>query len=88
MDIYYTKHAIHRMFERNISEKEVSRAFEDRWIIAEYLDDKPHPSFLINSKVKEHPLHVVFSENDEKRIIITVYRPTHAEWNEDFARRK
>lgn len=88
MDVFYTKHAIQRMFERNISETEVVKTIARGWIIAEYPNDKPYPSVLINSNASGSPLHVVYSEDKGKRIVITVYRPTLDEWNEGFSRRR
>lgn len=36
------------------------------------------------------PLHIVFADNqdDDERIVITVYRPDPALWADDFATRK
>jgi len=88
MDVFYTKHAIQRMFERNIDEDEVIEAIENGRIISEYPDDKPYPSILANSRIPGKPLHVVYSEDRGKRIVVTVYRPTLNEWNEDFSERR
>ena len=88
MDVFYTNHAIQRMFERNIDEDEVTEAIENGRIISEYPVEKPYPSILINSRIPGRPLHVVYSEDGGRRIVVTVYRPALDEWNEDFSERR
>jgi hypothetical protein len=45
--VVFTGHAIQRMFERAISRDDVLAVIEQGEAIAEYTDDKPHPSRLL-----------------------------------------
>ncbi len=88
MKYFYSKHAIYRMFERDISEIEIEDTIKNGIVIAEYPDDNPYPSKLNYSNNSENPLHVVYSEYGEKCIIITVYKPSLDEWKEDYMTRR
>lgn len=92
MKLYFTKHAIQRMFERSIPKPLIEGALKNGEKINEYPDDKPYPSKLLLYFFKKTPLHIVFSvENKDGQdifIIITVYEPSHEEWNDDFKTRR
>jgi hypothetical protein len=92
MRFEYTRHAIQRMFEREIGPEEAERAVSDGQVIATYPDDKPYPSSFAVLVSDFIPLHVVFAaaENKEERIvyIITVYRPDPAEWDDKYSVRE
>jgi len=83
-------HAIKRMFQRRITEKEVRSVLENGEVIEAYPEDSPYPSRLLFGWVGTKPLHVVAAENsqDEETIVITVYEPNREEWAEGFKRRK
>lgn len=83
-------HAIKRMFQRRISQKEVQSVLEAGEVIESYPDDTPYPSHLLLGWVGTRPLHVVAAENsqNEETIVITVYEPNREEWAEGFKRRK
>jgi len=84
----YREHAVKRMFERDISEKQVEDTVKNGKIIEEYLDDYPYPSFLALNFF-EKPLHVVFAKNDidNEIIIITTYHPNKERWSDDYSTR-
>ena len=93
MNIFFTKHSIQRMFERDITEEDIEYAISNGDIIATYPNDKPYPSVLIYCRVKNKPLHVVYSVDDSNKdgrlfYVITVYRPTLEEWYNDFKTRR
>ncbi len=76
------------MFERDISEQVVINTIKKGKRIAEYPEDKPLPSFLTYSGNPKNPLHVVFAEDDNRCIVITVYRPDQKDWNDDFTEKR
>jgi hypothetical protein len=87
--INYRLHAVKRMFERKISEKEVRYALETGEVIEDYPDDTPYPSRLILSCYRGRLIHVVAANNslDDEIIIITVYEPDPSEWDVECKRR-
>lgn len=84
MDILYTKHALQRMFEREITIDEIEDAIINGIIVSNYPNDKPYPSKLVYNKKEELPLHVVYAIDGSRYVIITVYRPELDEWNDGF----
>lgn len=88
--ITFRVHAIKRMFQRKISEKEVRHVVETGETIETYPEDSPHPSRLVLGWFGARPLHVVVADNleDEETVVITVYEPREDEWEEDLKRRK
>ena len=90
MKISYRVHAVRRMFEREISEAEVRRVLETGDEIAAYPDDKPYPTRLLLGRPSAKPLHVVTAYNaqDDEQIVITVYEPDPALWDDGFKRRR
>jgi len=87
--LVFRVHAIKRMFQRNISEKEVRHVIENGEIIESYSDDTPYPSRLMLGWSKTRPLHVVAAENqvEQQEIIIAAYEPDPKEWDPTFTRR-
>ena len=86
--LLFTRHAVTRMAERQISTKDVRSALSDGVVIKEYPDDPPYPSKLLLGFISSRPVHVVFSELEEIMIIISVYEPDSESWESDFKRRK
>ena len=87
--IKYTVHVTAKMFNRNISNEDIEHVIENGRVIKEYPEDKPFPSFLVFCFSNERPLHVVYSVNDKKEIIInTAYEPDILIWNPDFRTKK
>lgn len=88
-NIIYRIHAIQRMFQRNISEKDMRSILTKGEIIEEYADDTPYPSRLILGWIGGRPIHIVAADNraGDEIIIITVYEPDKEKWSDDFKRR-
>jgi TusA-related sulfurtransferase len=87
--IIFRTHAIIRMFQRHVDEKDVRSVLETGEIIEAYPDDTPYPSRLILGWVENKPLHVVTADNiaDNETIVITVYEPDQDKWSLNFKRR-
>ena len=83
-------HAIQRMFERNISVKNVSEAIQSGETIEDYSSEMPEPSRLILGFQGKRPFHIVTSENSKVNeiTIITAYIPDPNKWTKDFKRRR
>lgn len=88
--LIFRVHAIQRMFQRKISQKEVTQVVETGETIAAYPTDKPFPSRLILGWIGTRPIHVVAADNvpDRETIIVTVYQPDAGEWDGEFKRRR
>ena len=85
----YRVHAIERMFQRNISNKDVETAIQKGEIIESYENDKPYPSFLILYTIEKRPIHVVFAYDDNENIVVTTtYIPHNTKWENDFKTRR
>jgi hypothetical protein len=76
--IVFRVHAIQRMFERNVSVRNVVQALQLGETIEDYSAEMAEPSRLILGFQGRRPFHVVTSENQKTNeiTIITVYIPT------------
>jgi len=83
--LIFTRHAVERMLQWNVSYEDIEHAVDNGIAIAYYPHDKPYPSRLLSHKARGRELHVVIAENfDENEVIIvTVYQP-----DEDYYLRK
>ena len=90
MKLTYRVHAVRRMFERGVTEADVHTALSEGEEIAVYPDDTPYPSRLLLGWRGDKPLHIVAAYNaqDDEHIVITVYEPDSALWEDGFRRRK
>ena len=88
--LLFRVHAVQRMFERQISFKNIAQALETGITIEDYSAEMPEPSRLILGYQGKRPFHVVTSENPEtsQTTIITVYLPDADKWNKDFKSRR
>jgi hypothetical protein len=88
--ILYRVHAVNQMFDRKISEKEVTEIVTRGKVIEEYQDDSPYPSYLLLGEGNDRPLHVVMAYNnvDNEVIVITAYEPDASKWESGFMRKK
>jgi hypothetical protein len=83
-------HAVQRMSERGISEREVREILSIGETIEESPDDTPYASRLVLGWCRGRPLHVVAAENAEAQetIVITVYDPDPTLWEPGFRQRR
>ncbi|MDD2922667.1 MAG: DUF4258 domain-containing protein [Anaerolineales bacterium] len=85
----FSRHALKRAVERNISEDEIIQTAEYAEIIEDYPDDKYSPSCLaLGFTEKGRPLHLQISFADTPAVrIVTIYEPNPEEWIEFRKRR-
>ena len=90
MKLIFRQHAIKRMHERCITEEEVEHTIKNGTIIESYPDDTPYPSFLLLGYAGTKAVHVVYAddEEDNTRIIITVYEPDLKIWCDNLRIRR
>jgi len=84
----YRTHAIERMAQRDVSTDEVRDVVTDGETIEEYPDDTPYPSRLVVGWSGDRPLHVVVADDEDRRIVMTVYEPDPDRWSDDFRTRE
>lgn len=89
-NVIFRIHAVQRMFERNVSTRDVSKALQSGETVEDYSAEMPEPGRLILGLSGRRPLHVVTSENEktDEITIITVYVPDPGKWSKDFRSRK
>jgi hypothetical protein len=85
----FSRHALKRAVERNISDDEIRQAAENAQLIEDYPDDKYSPSCLVFGVTRENrPLYLQVSYADTSMArIITLYEPDPADWIEFRNRR-
>jgi hypothetical protein len=88
--LLFRVHAVQRMFQRNISAKQVSQILQSGETIEDYSSEMSEPSRLILGFQGKRPRHVVISENPQAKqiIVITVYIPDPGKWNRNFKSRR
>lgn len=87
--ILFSNHALERIRQRGIKQRDIKNCIMSGEIIEQYPDDFPFPSCLIygvdaNKKI----LHVVASDEGTASRIITVYYPSTEKFNNDLKTRK
>jgi len=90
MEIFFSGHAVRRMFERRIGKDDVLQVILHGEVISDYPEDDPHPSRLMLGFAGERALHAVVAvEGEGERLhVVTVYDPDPDLWEPDFKRRK
>lgn len=78
----FSRHALKRVVERNISDQEIRQAGAQATVIEDYPDDKYSPSWLLLGFTEAgRALHVQVSLADtDLAKIITIYEPDPNEW--------
>lgn len=78
----FSRHALKRTVERNISEQEIRQAGRRATVIEEYPQDKYSPSCLLLGFTQAgRPLHLQVSLAETALVkIITLYEPNAREW--------
>ena len=85
----FSRHALRRAIERNISEPEIRQAGLRATVIENYPGDKYSPScLLLGFTAAGRPLHVQVSFADTRMVrIVTLYEPNPNEWIDYSVRR-
>jgi len=87
--VFWTYHVNMRLKGRFIPREKVLSSVDTFEIIESYPVDKYFPSYLIRFENENQVFHVVFAvdkKGDNVRII-TVYKPSSDEWDNEFRRR-
>lgn len=85
----FSRHALKRVVERDISDQEIREAGSEAVVVEEYPHDKYSPSCLLLGFTRAgRPLHAQVSRADTPLVrIVTIYQPTDTEWI-DYVRRR
>lgn len=87
--IYWTRHCLTRMNQRDILISDVKYAIRNGKIIEYYYEDYPYPSCLILGRKKDNKIiHIVCGISDKETIMITVYYPDEDKWENGKRRDK
>jgi Domain of unknown function (DUF4258) len=88
--VVFSRHAIERMFERQVETWEVLDAIENGETIESYPNDTPHPSMLILSHVQGKFVHVLVARDpdSEECIIVTAYVPDATQREPGYRKRR
>ncbi len=87
--IWWSKHCLERMNERNISIDDLTRCINEGEIIEDYPDDYPNPSCLVfGLNTAGRYLHAVVGTDGKILYIITVYIPNEQKFEKDGKTRK
>jgi hypothetical protein len=65
--IIFSGHAIRQMFNRNLKKRDVLDVIRQGEVIINYPDDTPYPSYLILGFVRDVPVHVVFTFDEQQK---------------------
>ncbi len=86
----FSRHAMERMFHRQILPEAVAHVIEAGEIIKDYPDDIPYPSALVLGYWESEPIHVVVAQevNSRRCYIVTAYRPDSKTWGNDYKTRR
>ena len=85
----FSRHALKRVVERDISDREIRDAGLEAVVVEEYPRDKYSPSCLLLGFTRAgRPLHLQVSRADTPLVrIVTIYEPTAANWIDHNRRR-
>ena len=88
--LVFRVHAIQRMFQRGITQQDVTEVLNSGDAVGEYPADQPYPSRLLLGWRGQRALHIVVADNSPSRelIIITVYEPGLDQWDPGFRTRR
>ena len=87
--IRWTNHIILRLFQRNITQKDIENDLLNGEIIEYYENNYPYPSCLVYGiNLNNEVLHIVCGANKTELWIITAYYPDNLKWKNDLKTRK
>lgn len=88
-NIYWTKHCLNRINQRDILILDIKIAINNGKIIECYYDDYPYPSCLIIGKDRNNRIiHIVCGIANKAVYMITAYYPDTNKWEEDMKTRR
>lgn len=89
-EVFASRHALRRLFQRGISMSEAVRVIREGDVVEEYPDDEPWPETVLLGETSHGPIHVVVGRDSEtgRCVMITVYWPDHHRWDDEFRRRR
>lgn len=88
-EIYWTRHCLNRLNQRNISTRDVKTAIFNGKIVEYYFKDYPYPSCLIlGYTLKNVAIHIVCGIGEDLIYMITAYYPDNKEWKKDIKTRR
>ena len=89
-EVKFSLHAFEKIRARGIYTDEIEVVLFTGEIIAEYLTDKPFPSYLLLGFVHKRPIHVVIARDPNTLIciVVTAYEPDAEKWQADFKKKK
>ena len=88
--ITWRRHALERMFTRDISRDIVKEVIAIGKIIETYNNDQPFPSQLLFAIIDKEAFHVVVAkdENTNECYVVTAYIPSKEYFEDDFITRR
>lgn len=87
--IYWTKHCLNRLNQRNILISDVKNAINSGKIIEYYYEDYPYPSCLIiGYNISNKMIHIVCGMREDMIYMITAYYPNIEKWEKDMRTRR
>lgn len=88
--LMFSRHALRRMFTRNVSVEDVRTVISIGEVIESYPDDEPWPEVVLLGRVNGLALHVVIAQDPVagQCVTITVYWPDLDRWDEQFRHRR
>ncbi len=88
--VYFSRHAVERLFQRGISAETISELLLSGEVIASYPEDKPYPSVLLLGFAEQQPVHAVVARDPATSscYLVTVYRPDPMLWGSGFKTRR
>lgn len=88
-NIFWTKHCLNKINQRNIRILDVKLAINNGKIIEYYYEDYPYPSCLILGKDKNNNyIHTVVGINEDTIYMITAYYPDDDKWERNMKNRR
>ncbi|MBM3814034.1 MAG: DUF4258 domain-containing protein [Acidimicrobiia bacterium] len=88
--ILWTYHVNTRLGKRFLTRETILDSVDSYEIFEQYPEDKYLPSYLVLAGTANEPLHILFAPDvaSENVRIITAYRPSPQEWENDCKTRK
>lgn len=89
-EIYFSVHALKRLFERDFDEDRIVRAVADGEVVEDYPEAWPHPARLILYEDAGRHVHVVvaFEASTRRCLVVTLYEPDLQRWLPGFKVRR